>query len=274
MKKHFEFKSDKQIFRLLITDSDKLVIETRDTNTKEVSFHCYELSDGKSIFSDLQLEEKIWLGIEAIYKDVIYFHKFPKPDMPGHREIIAFDIASQKVIWQNDSYAFSFVHKDKVYCFTQGFEERFFYSLDYLTGEVKEDLGNDYLLVNSIRSEAEGEKDWSSYIYPELNLISADAVTYQTIKQFTEGFSLAGEIEWASFKDLSLFSFHTKEKDEKLTNRFAAISKTFGETVLFETINENVTALLTDSFFVYKNYVFVLKGKNEVHVYRLDQEQD
>ncbi|MFA7419192.1 MAG: DUF4905 domain-containing protein [Melioribacteraceae bacterium] len=270
MKKHFGFKSDKQIFRILITETDKLVIETRDTNTKEVSFHCFELNDGKSIFTDLQLEEKIWLGIEAIYKDVIYFHKFPKPDMPGHREIIAFDIASQKVIWQNDSYAFSFVHQDKVYCFTQGFEERFFYTLDYLTGEVKEDLKNDYSLVNSIRSEAEGEKDWSDYIYPELNLISADAVTYQIIKQFTEGFSLAGEIEWASSKDLSLFSFHTKEKDEKLTNRFAVISKSSGETILFETINENITALLTDSFFVYKNYVFVLKGKNEVEIQKID----
>lgn len=274
MEKQFSFASDKQIFRILITDSDKLVIETRDTNTKEVSFHCFVLYNGQSIFSDLQLEEKTWLGIEAIYKDVIFFHKFPKPDMPGHREIIAFDIASQKVIWQNESYAFSFVHQDKVYCFTQGFEERFFYALDYQTGEIKDDLGNDYLLVNSIRTEAEGEKDWSSYIYPELNLMSADAVTYQIIKQFTEGFSLTGEVEWANFKDLSLFSFHTKEKDEKLTNRFAVISKSSGQTILFETINENVSALLTDSFFVYKNYVFVLKGKNEVHVYRLDQERD
>ncbi len=272
MEKHFGFVSDKQIFRLLITDADKLVVETRDTSTKEVSFHCFELNDGKSIFTDLQLEEKTWLGIEAIYKDVIFFHKFPKPDMPGHREIIAFDIVSQKVIWQNDSYVFSFVYQDKVYCFTQGFEERFFYALDFQTGEVKEDLGNDYSLVNSMRSEAEGEKDWSNYIYPEINLTSADAVTYQIVNQFTEGFSLTGEIEWASFKDLSLFSFHTKEKDEKFTNRFAVISKSSGETILFETLNENVTALLTDSFFVYMNYVFVLKGKNEVHVYKLDQE--
>lgn len=270
MKKHFGFKSDKQIFRILITETDKLVIETRDTNTKEVSFHCRELSDGKSIFTDLQLEEKIWLGIEAIYKDVIFFHKFPKPDMPGHREIIAFDIASQKVIWQNDKYAFSFVYQDKVYCFTQGFEERFFYALDYLTGEVKEDLQNDFALVNSIRAEAEGEKDWSSYIYPELNLMSADAVTYRIIKQFTEGFSLSGEVEWANFKDLSLFSFHTKEKEDKLTNRFAIISKSSGQTILFESINENVNAMLTDSFFVYKNYVFVLKGKNEVELYLID----
>jgi hypothetical protein len=269
MKKHFGFKSEKQVFRILITETDKLIIETRDTGTKEVSFHCYDLQTGGCVFSNHQLEEKTWLGIEAIYKDVIYFHKFPKPDLPGHKEIIAFDIATQKILWQNNEYAFAFVHNEKVYCFTQGFEERFFFVLDYLTGEVIDDLGSNYTLVNSLRTESEQAKNWNNYIYPELNLSSADEATQQTIAQFTNGFTLVGEIEWAKAKSLLLFTFHTKEKDEKFTNRFAAISN--DETVAYETLNENVTALLTDSFFVYKNYLFLLKGKNAVVVYRMER---
>lgn len=267
MNKHFEYMSDKQIFRLLISDSDKLLIETRDTNTKEVSFSCFELENAKQVFGDLQLEEKTWLGVEAIYKDIIFFHKFPKPDMPGHKEIIAFDIAQQKIIWQNNEYAFAFVHEDKVYAYTQGFEERFFFRLDFLTGEVRDDLGSNYTLVNSLRTQTENAKDWSLYVYPELNLTTADENIKQTITQFTDGFSLVGEIEWAEIKDLLLFTFHTKEKDEKSTNRFAAISKTNNETIMFETLNEKVSALLTDSFFIYKEYLFLLKGKNEVQVY-------
>jgi len=270
MKKYFQYKSGKQIFRLLITDSDKLLIETRDTNTKEVFFNCFELESGKQIFTEIQLEEKTWLGVEAVYKDIIYFHKFPKPNMPGHKEIIAFDIAGQKIIWQNNVYAFSFVYEDKVYAYTQGFEERFFYSLDYITGEVLKDFGSNYELINSLKAQQENSKDWSRYIYPELNISGADDKNKQIISQFTDGFSLVGEIEWLEINDLLFFTFHTKEKDEKFTNRFAAVSKTYGETILFETLNEKITALLTDSFFVYKKYLFLLKGKDEVTIYRLE----
>lgn len=270
MKKHFGFKSDKQIFRILITETDKLVIETRDTTTKEVSFHCYDLQNGSSVFSNHQLEERTWLGIEAIYKDVIYFHKFPKPDMPGHKEIIAFDIATQKVLWHNNENAFLFVYQDKVYSFTQGFEDRYFVTLDYLSGETKENLGNNYALVNSLRAQSDSEKDWSAYVYPELNISTADETTKQTILNYTRNYSLAGEVEWGSVKDLLFFSFHSKEKDEKLTNRFVALNKTSGKMVLNETLNENVTALLTDSFFVYKNYIFLLKEKNEVEIQKID----
>lgn len=269
MNKHFEYKSEKQIFRLLISDSEKLLIETRDTETKEVFFNCFELENGKRIFNDLQLEEKTWLGIEAIYKEIIFFHKFPKPDMPGHKEIIAFDLEQQKIIWQNNELAFSFVYDGKVYCYSQGFEERFFSALDYKTGELVNDLGNNFTSVNSLRTESENSKDWSCYVYPELKKSYASESNQQVITQFTEGFSLVGEIEWAELDDILLFTFHTKEKDEKFTNRFAAISKTTCDTILFEALNEKITALLTDSFFVYKNFLFLLKGKNEVRIYGL-----
>ncbi|OGU83272.1 MAG: hypothetical protein A2499_16300 [Stygiobacter sp. RIFOXYC12_FULL_38_8] len=274
MKKHFEFKSDKQVFRILITETDKLLIETRDTTTKEVSFHCYDLQTGDCVFSNYQLEEKTWLGIEAIYKDVIYFHKFPKPDLPGHKEIIALDIASQKVLWHNNENAFLFAYQDKVYSFTQGFEDRYFLTLDYMSGEQKENLGSDYTLVNSLRAESDIAKDWSCYVYPELNLSTADETTMQTILNFTRSFSVKGEIEWASINELLMFSFHAKEKDEKLTNRFVALNKNSTKTIMAETLNENVTALLTDSFFVYMDFLFLLKEKNEVVVYVLRQDQD
>ncbi|KAF0150552.1 MAG: hypothetical protein FD143_2555 [Ignavibacteria bacterium] len=273
MKKHFEYISEKQIFRLLLSGSDKLLIETRNTNTKEVSFNCFELISGKQILCDLQLEEKTWLGVEAIYKDIIFFHKFPKPNMPGHKEIIAFDIAEKKITWQNKEYAFAFVYEGKVYCYTQGFEERFFYALDYLTGEVKEDIGSNYALINSLRTQAENAKDWSPYAFPKSNVAYADESSQKIITQFTAAFSLVGQIEWIVKNNILLFTFHTKEKNEKFTNRFAAISTINGEASLFETLNENVMALLTDSFFVYKEYLFLLKGKNEVLIYWLTQEQ-
>ena len=94
---------------MLPTSTGKLIIEERDIENKEVFFNCIDISTGERIFSDFQLDEKFWVGIEAIDEDVIYFHKFMKPDMPGHQGIIAFDINSESILWENSEYSFLFV---------------------------------------------------------------------------------------------------------------------------------------------------------------------
>ena len=43
LKKTFSFTDKNQIWRLLISETDKLLIETRDLEKKEVFFHCYDL---------------------------------------------------------------------------------------------------------------------------------------------------------------------------------------------------------------------------------------
>ena len=96
IKRIYSFSNNRQIWRLIPTATEKLIIEERDTENKEVFFNCLEISSGVKIFSELQLEEKFWVGIEAVNNDIIYFHKFVKPDMPRHQGIIAFDIEIKK----------------------------------------------------------------------------------------------------------------------------------------------------------------------------------
>ncbi len=143
IKKLYKHNNGKQIWRILPTVSNKLVIEERDIESKEVFFSCLDIQSGKNIFKDYQHDEKHWIGIESIYNDIIFFHAYGKPDMPAHKSIIAFDIHTQSVLWQNDNYVFSFVYNDKVYCYQQRFESRVFFALDYITGDVVEELGND-----------------------------------------------------------------------------------------------------------------------------------
>ena len=270
MKKHFAYNSARQLWRILITDTDKLLLETRDKETKEVFFHCYELQNGEKTFTDLQMEEKYWLGIEAIYKDIIYFHKFPKPDLPGHREIIAFDIKSQKVLWTNTQYAFQFAYQDKIYCFTQGFEEKYFFSLDCLTGEMKEELGSNYTMMNQLRAEADASINWIDYIYPNRLSESDDIEIKNLIESKTKKLQLAGEIEFGISKDLLLSNVHEKTDNGKYDNRFIIINRRTSDVIFEELLNENVASFYTDSFFVYKDFLFLLKAKTGVDVYCLE----
>jgi len=271
MEKHFTYKSDRQIWRILISDSGKLILETRDLNTKEVFFNCYYIENGENIFCDLQLDEKCWIGIEEIYKDIIFFHYFPKPDMPHHKGIIAFDIASQNILWANNEFSFLFAGDDKVYGFKQGFEERYFSALDYLSGGLIEEFGPDHKKINALQKAAENKKDWSSYVYPQpLKEERCGKNIFELIKTQTQGLDIVGEIEYNLYNDLLLFNFHSKILEEQLANTLCVVNLKDESLVLTKILNANTKSLFTDSFFVYKNYLFLLCEKDEVIVYKIE----
>lgn len=270
MKKHFRYSSARQLWRILISESEKLILETRDTQTKEVFFQCFNLENAKPVFQDLQLDEKSWLGIESIYKDIIYFHHFPKRDMPTHKGIIAFDIQTQKEIWRNEDFSFHFLLNDKIYAFKQGFDDRNYASFDYDKGTLIEELGNNYQLINDLRTKAENNRDWSAYIYPEKLITCFDSSTKELIDTHVKKFEIAGEIEYAEMQKLLFFNYHQKNSVRLFTNNFCCIDKTNGNILLEETLNDNASSLFTDSFFVYKNFLFLLKEKNEIVVMCLE----
>ena len=218
LKKKYSHNNKKQIFRLIPTDSDKLIIEERDTEKKLAYFNCLHIDNGKKIFKHLQLDEKFWLGIEAIYNDVIFFHKFVKPDLPQHNGIIAYDINNKGTIWEDKNRTFLFVKDEKIYAFQQRFEDREFVTLNYLTGEVIDELGSDSDAINLLREDAINSEDFSSYRFPVLfdsNLFGKQREN-EILSKLREEFIITGGIEYVLMDDLLLFNFHTANTDNTL----------------------------------------------------------
>ncbi len=269
IKKHFTYNSRRQIFRIIISDSDKLIVESRNMNTREVYFDCYDLYRSNKIFTDYQLDEKSWVGIEAEHRGVIYFHKYGKPDMPAHLGIIAFDIERQKILWINSELSFLFPFENKIYCYKQGFEERRFYCLNASTGELIEDLGNDFKLVNSLRSSADAQKDWSLYSYPE-QLFNADERIKSIIGEFLKKYEIEGNVEYCIKEKTVLFNYHVKNKKGYFDNIFNVVNIDSGRLIMDKTLNTNTARLYTDSFFIYKNLLFLLKEKDEINIFTLE----
>lgn len=266
IKNKYIFKNDKQIWRLLLTTSDKLLIETRDTENKEVFFSCLDAFSGEFIFENLQLEEKFWIGIETTYKDVIYFHKFAKPDMPGHKQIIAFDINTQKVIWQTDEYAFLFIYDDHVYTFKQLFEGQKFFSLDYKTGKLTGELESDYELIDDLSNKSEIENHFDDYLFPlkySEEYVEEDGIL-DLIKEKTKETEITGEIEYNFYENILLLNYYEKAGEGKLVNKFFAFDIESKTELYNIVLTDEANAYVPDSFFMYKNLLFLLKGKNEV----------
>jgi hypothetical protein len=271
LKKQYKHDNGKQIWRILPTDNGKVVLEEREINTKEVFFSCMEIESGKKIFKDYQLDEKNWIGIESIYIDIIFFHSYGKPDMPAHKSIIAFDINSQSILWQNDNYVFSFVYADKVYCFQQRFESKVFFALDYLTGNVIEDFGNDVSVINQLKEQYEAKFWEQSYFFPEyFNRSNQAEKDYQKyLQKVLTDKVIKGELSFLVIENLLMYNYHEVNRTNKLNNEFVVIDLNKNKTLLKETLDKNLVNLMPESFFVKDNFLFLIVDKTKLLVYSI-----
>lgn len=271
LKKNFRFDNKRQIWRIIPTNSDRLVIEEREPEKKLAYFHCLELESGKKILSDYQLDDKFWVGIETVHDEIIFFHKFAKPDMPKHKGIYAFDIKSKKIFWENPDLIYQFIHRDKLFAYVEKFEGRKHFSLAPNSGEIIEELGENYQLINTLREEAIKEENNNSYLFPEAfeDDSSTDKKVAEIIKSLRNEFVVSGKIEFIHQDNLLMVSFHEANSKGTLNNLFKAVDLSTGKYILEEVINKETGLFLTDSFFVKDDFLFLLFGKTRLEVYKI-----
>jgi len=268
IKKEYSFSNSRQIWRLVPSDSGKIIIEERNTETKEAFFNCLDINTGKNIFSDLQFEEKFWIGIEAVYKDIIYFHKYIKPDMPRHKGIMAYDAITKKILWETEDSTFLFIRQNKLYVYQETFEGRQFYSLDYRNGTFIEDLKEDAAKVNELREETIQQQNYDGYYFTEYfdGKNEVDTAVIKFIEEVQANNVISGKIEFVKMNDLLLLSFHAIIEDGYFDNNFLAIDISNKKIIFEEKLNTHVKAFVPDSFFVKDNLIFLLKEKEKLVV--------
>lgn len=271
IKKEYTFSNKKQIWRLLPTDTDKLVIEERDPELKEAFFSCIDIQTGKKIFNKLMVEEKFWIGIEKVQNDIIYFHKFKKPDMPGHIGIIAFDIMKKEILWKSDDLIFLFAADNEVYVFKEsefGSEGRHYFKLDSETGEVIKDYRSNADEINRQR-EKSAENDFEGYqftrqFFPQTE--TKEDVKNILINERNRNL-ISGKTDYIVFNNLLLFSFHIiSPEGEEMKNIFKIVDIDKGKVIFEEELNRGVKSFIPDSFFIKDNLLFLLKEKTELIV--------
>jgi hypothetical protein len=268
IKKAYNYSKGRQIWRLIPNDNNKLIIEDRDTSTKEVFFNCIDINSGEKIFYDLQLDEKYWIGIETIYKDIIIFHKYASHDMPEHDEMIALDINSKEILWHNIEYIFLFIYDDKIYCYRNKFESRDFFSLNFKTGSLLESLGDDASKVNLLRENSFNPINAGSYLFPEpySAAMMKDSDPGRYFEQFTTENTIAGKIEFIETEGLLFFNCHKVIPGGSLKNIFKAIEISSKKVILEETLNYSTSIFIPDCFFIKDKLLFLLIEKIKLKV--------
>ncbi|NUM63162.1 MAG: DUF4905 domain-containing protein, partial [Ignavibacteriaceae bacterium] len=271
LKKKYRFDNKRQIWRIIPTNSGKLIIEERESEQKQVYFHCIELTSGKKILQDFQLDDKFWVGIESVKDDYIYFHKFAKPDMPKHKGIFAFDIKTKKIFWENSNLTFQFMFRDKMYAYVEEFGGKKFFALNLQDGTVEDELGDNPQLINELRDQSIADNNPAGYLFPEV--FSSDSLiennTFDLISSLKTDFMISGQIEYLLKNGLLMMSFHTVNEKGKLNNIFKAVDLSGRKYILEEVLNKDTSLFFTDSFFVKDDFLFLLFGKTRLEVYNI-----
>ncbi|NCS87606.1 MAG: hypothetical protein CO127_07595 [Ignavibacteria bacterium CG_4_9_14_3_um_filter_36_18] len=265
LKKYFEFTDRKQIWRLLISDTNMLVIETRDVENKQAFFSCYNLENGKPVFKEFQFEEKFWLGIEEVKDDIIYLHKFAKPDLPWHIGITAFSINEQKILWTNKEMSFLFTVGSEIYSYKNKFDGKDFFILDSCDGSIKKELGNDAVYVNKMIEEQ--RKDFSNYNFPEP--FKGSFEDKPILKKEKEENFISGDVYYVEKYGLMFTNYHTAGDDGTLTNIIKVVEIDSEKVIFEEKLNKKLKVYIPDSFFLKDYYLFVLKEKEKLLVYKI-----
>lgn len=266
--RNYIYSNKRQIWRIIPGGTDKLVIEERDPVTREVFFCCIEMNTGKVIMDNLQFDEKFWVGVEDVYKDVIFFHKYQKPDMPGHADIIAWDINKKEELWRSDEYLFSLVYENKLYCFKNFFEGKKYYLLDYYTGNLISELENDFMQIAHLKELRETEL-YKGYQFPDVYSTPVNQID-SIIQELRTKELVSGKIDYFVKGNLLLISYHTVSDGGKLQNNFRALDINTKLVIFKEILNKEIINYIPDSFFLINDLVFLLKEKDTLFVFLIN----
>jgi hypothetical protein len=263
--RNYIYSKNRQIWRIIPGGQDKLVIEERDPATREVFFSCIDMKSGNVILENLQFDEKFWIGVEEVYKDVIFFHKYQKPDLPGHADIIAYDIKKQKELWRSDEYLFSLIYDDTLYGFRSFFEGQKYYQLDYLTGDLISELGDNFTQIGHLKELRETEV-YKGYHFPEVFSPSIKEID-SIFEELRTEVLISGKIDYYVTGNMLLTSYHTVSDNGKLQNNFRALDISSKKVIFEEILNKEITNYIPDSFFLINDLVFLLKEKEMLFVF-------
>jgi hypothetical protein len=254
------------IWRVIPTASGKIVGEERDVSEKKARFFCLNQHTGEVFWEGLTLEEQWWIGIETVHQDLILFHGFSTPDLPGHKMIIAVDVLTGRTVWQNKEMTFVAALGESVFASNDTIQGRIYCVLDCRTGMVLRDVAEDDEEMRGAQHIPVFEA--ANEILLPTPVSDSDPLT-MAIAAHANVDATAGGSEALDWEDLVVLSYCEKTRestDEQLNlrNIIKVVNKTNGNVLFTEILDSNSSVHMSESFFIQHSVLYFVKGQNEL----------
>ncbi len=269
LRPYYTYNAGNKIWRLLLSDSMKLLVEERDEKKKNVVFKLIDIKAGKTVIDDIRFEENQWLGVDQLTDQYIFFHTYIKPDLPHHTGIFLYDINQEKLVLRDDAKIFGFFYKNRLYYSSKGTFERDYFMRFLDGGNLSEEKKIEEEEFNRIQEEKGRDELSADYLFPEVINPSDEALLRGLKENRIAIEKTEGNIEHIRFSDLLIFTFHYKTGIDYFNCELIIFDIKKNKTLSRQVLGENIKSLFFDSFFMKESYLFVLKGKTQIIVFNI-----
>jgi len=274
LKSRWRFETKKPaeiIWKLLISSDGILAGEERDTEEKTASLFALEVQSGSMLWRDVRIDETWWFNSERATPENIYIQKFRKPDMPEPKGIVALNIRTGAMRWEQPDVSMLFEHNGKIYAQREAVGRKEFFAIDSISGEVLEAYGSEkenILAMQSMVVDTDHHSVYSVAITPEDDLFTAIGNVLADVLDVSE---LRGTIDFAEYGNYIIFSYHERILNDPqamlgnlLRNHLKVLDKEKGEIVYSDQPNAETPYPVPENFFIHRGVLIYVKEKREV----------
>lgn len=253
LKPSWQFSAQNILWRVMFSENGLILGEDRDTEKKMVTFFCIGAKNGKPLWTNKTFGDQWWIGLDGVTSDRLYLHRFRKPDMPEHKSIIAVELRTGNLIWQNSECTFLALHPPFVFGYKDLFERRVYYKIEGSTGETIEELQT---IPAGIEPNMQYEK--TDFLFP--NSLTENEEQLWNIVHTVKEFASAEFIDIGRLWIINLYTRHA-DPNNGLKNSLIIIDSTTKKKVYSDVLNEFTQYAVPDSFFLDKNTLYYIKER-------------
>jgi len=260
------YRAEGVVWRVVSTNAEVFVGEDRNLETKLVSFFCVNQTTGEVLWEGISLDERWWVGIEAIHSDWVFLHGFSKPDMPDHKKIFALDLFTGRTVWSNDEMRFILATEDSVFASKDTVSGRMIVELNLRTGSILRSLENEHEVLNHAKARMEIlANDQSDFPAPMGESLAMDQPTIAFVHNHCRSDNVVGPVEVVDKNNFLFFSYHEKSSENgRIKNTLKVVDQNNGELVFAETLDQNLQNTAPDSFFLQGNMLYFVKDRSSL----------
>lgn len=240
----FAHKINGIIWKILInTNHTYIAIESRNAETKQLSFSALSLESGDFLFRDLKLEEEWNLSLTFAGNSNLIISAFDQSLIPESKGIISLN-HDGSINWQRYNLSLDYADDYGLRVFDPRIQPRRYYRIDHQTAGVLNEPNS----VSEKQHQLIFPEILSSYKFPDL---INEKIIY-------------GNISSLHYNGLEIVSFHQKKSDF-LEQRLLVYQgdKVFIDDILISGIQK----MQPESFFISKKHMFYIRNKSEIVSY-------
>lgn len=240
LKLAYSAKSEGIIWKIILDETQEIIVWECRTEDKKLSFFAYDFKKQITLLCDYKFENDWELSINTVKNGILYLNGHESDFSPVQKGLVAFDLNSRQILWQNFSISKQLFTEEGIIVFDTKI------------------LPRKFRMIN--------EKDGSELKSVDLQMLAQAKPINNSIAlpTMSEPASIQNTRYQLSYGDLIISSYY-QQKNEAF-NQYLKVEKD-GKILIDEIMNEGIQKISFDTFFVWHNKLFYIKNKNEIVTY-------